>query len=446
MSTAIILCSRKHSSRVPGKCFIKYQEIYHIEHLVRRLIKSDIPLYLAVPAPEVNDYMFLMEKYPNKVFISTGFDSNPLGRIHACAKQNNIDTIIRVTHDKIFVSDVLLNSLLDVFKRKSLDYLYSSDFIPGTGFEIMSFDVIEKAAQRYGGKNIEHISYAIKATTENKLNYEMMLDCDLRLLVDYPEDVQMMDLLFTSLGPDCSIDDVFSFYEEHPWIKNINKLPDVTIYTCAYNAEKWIEEAMGSVAMQENFKNYEYLIIDDASQDKTILHASKFCQTYKNTKYYKNISNVGLSSSSNRALNLAKGEYIIRLDADDYFTNKTAVSDLVNEIDSRSLDAVYPNCYAGVGRKNIQLGKENHHAGGTIYRTSALNHIKFTDKLRNYEGLDLWVRAKEQVRIGYLNKPTFVYRQTPSSMSKTNIKEREKIKNKILGGTSESGETQVRSS
>jgi spore coat polysaccharide biosynthesis protein SpsF (cytidylyltransferase family) len=117
MSTAIILCSRTHSSRVPGKCFIKYQDIPHIEHLIRRLIKSDIPLYLAIPESEINAYMFLMEKYPNKVFISTGFDNNPLGRIHACAKQNNIDTIVRITHDKIFVCDKLLNSLVDEFKR-----------------------------------------------------------------------------------------------------------------------------------------------------------------------------------------------------------------------------------------------------------------------------------------------------------------------------------------
>lgn len=432
MSTAIILCSRAKSSRVPNKCFLKYADVTHIEHLVKRLIPSEIPIYIATPSGETYNYMFLLDRYPKKVFLSEGFDKDPLARIHAVAKQNNIDTIVRVTHDKMFVDPTLVNHFVGKFKEKNLDYLYSSDFIPGTGFEVISFKVIEEATKKF--KNIEHISYAVKALTDNKLNLEIGFASDVRLLVDYPEDVQLMDILFSSLGADCTLPQVLEYINENPWLRSVNRLPDVTVYTCAYNAEKWITEAMGSVALQENFKNYEYILIDDYSKDKTLYHIGKFCQTYKNAKFFKNVQNIGLASSSNRALKLARGKYIIRLDADDYFSSRTSVADLITEIESRDLDVVYPSCYVGVARKSVQKGDENHHCGGTLYKTAALNHVKFTDRLRNFEGLDVFVRAKDQLKIGYLNKPTFVYRQHPNSMSKTNLKEREETKRQILDG------------
>lgn len=431
--TAIILCSRAGSSRVPGKCFTKYNGITQIEHLIKRLINTNLPIYVAVPATDVSLYMFLMDKYPKRVFVSSGFDDNPLARTYAVAKQNNIDTILRLTHDKIFVDTDLIDIFLDEFKIKNLSYIYSSNFIPGTGFEIISFDAIKKAVEKFPKQKVEHISYAVKAVTTNSLNYEMpRLDFDLRLLIDYQEDVKLMDIIFSTLGSDCTLKDVIELVENNLWLTRVNKLPKVTIYTCAYNAEKWIDECMGSVSMQDGFKNYEYILIDDYSTDKTVFKMGKFSQNYKNVKFYKNFVNSGLSTSSNRALKLAKGEYIIRLDADDYFSSRTSINELIDHIESNKLDIVYPDCYAGVGQKRIQKGSEKNHVGGAIYKTSALNHIKFTDRLRNHDSLDTFLRAKDQLKIGYLEKPLFVYRQTPGSMSRTNLVERDKVKDMLL--------------
>lgn len=435
MNTAIVICSRLKSSRVPGKCMVRYNGIPQIEHLIRRLLPSDLPIYIAVPENEVNAYMFLMDRYPKRVFISSGYPDNPLKRMHGVAKQNNIDTIVRVTHDKIFVDSGVIKLFLDTFENEKADYVYSSDLIAGTGFEVISYKALNKAVEKFKDKNIEHISYAIKNVTSKCFNYQMNNDYpNLRLLIDYPEDVQFMDVVFSTLGDDCTLKNVIDFINENEWVTQINKLPLVTIYTCAYNAEKWITEAMGSVAMQDNFKDFEYIIIDDYSKDKTLYHISKFCNTFKNAKFYKNIQNIGLASSSNRALKLSRGKYIIRLDADDMFSSKNSIRDLVKEIEAKDLDAIYPDYYIGVGRKSVGAGNVHHHAGGALFRTSALNHLRFTDSLKGYEGLDLFVRAKEQLKIGYFKKPTFVYRQTPGSMSRSNLKERSKLKKKILSG------------
>lgn len=432
MSTGFVICSRLRSSRVPNKAFTMYEGKPQIEHLVDRLLQTDIPVFIAVPDAEVQHYAYLMHKYPKRVSICGGFPDDPLRRMYGVAKDNGLKKIIRVTHDKIFVDPCDVFAMLGQFNRRNLDYAYSSTFIPGTGFEIISFDALEKAAQQF--KKVEHISYAIKAITTNSENIAAgatLNDPMPRLLVDYPEDVQLMNLIFAALGPNCTQNEVMQFLEANAWAARINRQPKVTVYTCAYNARNWITQCMGSVAAQGNFSDIEYLLIDDHSSDDTALQMAKFASLYDNVQWERLTRNVGLASASNIALKKARGKYMIRIDADDYFSGRESIATLVEEAERHGLDAVYPHNYLGVARKQTQDGKENHHVGGTLFRTAALNHIRFTDGMRNYEGLDLYSRAREQLKIGYLAKPTFVYRQHPNSMSKTNLEERALTKKKI---------------
>ena len=135
----------------------------------------------------------------------------------------------------------------------------------------------------------------------------------------------------------------------------MNQLPLVTVYTCAYQADKWLEEAFGSVCSQDHFGEMEYLLIDDFSQDKTPHLMASLTSKYANTTWRRNSSNLGLASSSNRALSEAKGKYIIRLDADDYFTTTNAVMSLIAVMEASEADIVYPNNYYG-SFKRIQRG------------------------------------------------------------------------------------------
>ncbi len=403
-----------------------------MEHLIERLIKTDIPIFVAVPEGEGIHYAPLMDKYPKRVVITEGFNDDPLRRMWGVAKQHKLETVIRVTHDKIFIDEGVVFQCLGKFNQQKLDYLYSSKFIPGTGFEIISAKVLEQAANAF--KRVEHVSYAIKAITENKLDFSP--DCGwpidgVRLLVDYPEDVKLMRLLFSSLGPNCSLFEVVNFINENPWVKEINQLPEVSIYTCAYNAEKWITDAMGSAAMQRRFGNYEYILVDDHSSDRTYYLMAKFAHLYKNAQWHRNNKNCGLASSSNRALRMARGKYIIRLDADDYFSNNSAIEQMINVMEERNLDAVYPSHYVGVGRSAVLPGGESHHVGGSLFRTSAVNHVRFTEGLMHYEGLDFFARAQKQIKIGYSAHPAFVYRQHEGSMSKNNLEERAETKRQI---------------
>lgn len=433
MKTAFIVCSRADSTRLPNKPFRKLSGKPVLTHLCERLAKTNIPVILAIPPKEVDQYAKIATKEDGVSCIFLGDELDPLARMYAAARDQDIDHIIRVTHDKIFVDPELVLKALDQYLKNNLDYLYSSQFTDGSGFEIISFDALEKAAQRY--KNVEFISYAIRSVTTNSMAFEVPaeLQSDARLLIDYPDDIQLMHTIFSVKDDACSLKDVIDLCEENKWIKDINKLPELTLYTCVYNGEKYIERCMGSISRQKHFKDFEYIIVDDGSSDKTYYLASKFASLYPNVRIVKNEVNMGLASSSNVALKHARGEYIMRLDADDYFVHDTSAKDMVNTIKRRQLEAVYPNNYYGT-LGITQNGKDAHHVGGAIFSTRAINHIKFMDGLSGYEGLDFFQRAKDVLKIGYLAKATFFYSQRPDSMSKTNLEAREKIRQAIMSG------------
>lgn len=93
-----------------------------------------------------------------------------------------------------------------------------------------------------------------------------------------------------------------------------------TIIVPAYNVEKYIEECLISIVNQ-TFTQYECLIIDDGSTDKTGEIARNFCECYDNFLYLKK-ENGGLSDARNFGMNLAKGEYIVFIDSDDLISNQ----------------------------------------------------------------------------------------------------------------------------
>lgn len=445
IDTAIILCTRFDSSRIFQKPFQIVGNKMLIEHLCDRLAKTGLNIYLAVPTEQYSIYKQKLLYYlagKSNIYLLSGHKM-PLNRMRDVARYYKIQNIIRVCHDKIFVNHEIVKHAIDVYKEKQVDYLYSSGFIDGTGFEIISFKALNDACDQF--KNVEHVSYAVKSVTKNTHNLNAVKLYKnktygyhthfkmLRLLIDYPKDLELIRKLIDQLGNDATIYDVLKhiFYLNIKYIY-INQLPKVTVYTCAFNSQKHIKECIDSVLSQE-LDHFEYIVVDDYSIDDT----KDILNDYNGKlKVIYNKHNYGLASSSNIALENARGKYIIRLDADDYFSDKKSLHRIYKHILEKDCDVIYPNNYFGSEDK-IQWGNKCHHVGGAIFNKRAINSIKFTDSLRGYEGLDFFERSKDALKIGYLNDPIFFYRQTSNSLSKTNLKRRklirEMIKEKKLG-------------
>ncbi len=88
----------------------------------------------------------------------------------------------------------------------------------------------------------------------------------------------------------------------------------VSIVMPSYNTASYIAESIESVLAQ-TYKNFELLIIDDASSDNTDAVVASFSDV--RIKYIKNKKNFGAAESRNKALREAKGVWIAFLDSDD---------------------------------------------------------------------------------------------------------------------------------
>ena len=89
----------------------------------------------------------------------------------------------------------------------------------------------------------------------------------------------------------------------------------VTILLPAYNAALYLRDSLDSI-MRQAFKDFDVLLIDDGSMDDTSKIAIEYSNIDRRIKYYKNEKNIGLIKTLNKGLSLAKGEYIVRMDAD----------------------------------------------------------------------------------------------------------------------------------
>lgn len=417
INTAVVLCTRSQSTRIKEKCFYKFKNKSMIEHLLDRL--KSFTVFVAYPNEDIGKYEHLSDLYPNIKLYSGNND--PLKRMADVVKKYELKTVIRICHDKIFVDEKLINIALDAFEKEEVEYLYSNKFTDGSGFEIISGIKIIEASNLY--KSCEHISYAVRDITDNICNFEVpeKYKSGHRLLVDYPEDLALMHQLDMSLA----LPEIISFLSSAEKISKINRLPKLTIYTCVYNGRKYIAECVRSILRQKSFGDFEYIIIDDASTDDTVDIIKKTVGgSFLNVKIIQNKNNIGLSASSNIAIDHAKGKYVLRVDADDYFQYQDAAITIHNYIMKKGYDAVYCG-------NQLQRPEEKHHVGGAIFDKRELNFIRFSDKLRGLEGYDLFLRAKDKIKIGYFYKPLWFYRQHPQSMSKTNLEERELLKKEI---------------
>ena len=90
--------------------------------------------------------------------------------------------------------------------------------------------------------------------------------------------------------------------------------PDVSIIITNYNYSRYIARCVRSCLKQKNV-NVEVIVVDDKSTDNSADALSPFLD---DIRIIKNKKNLGVAASANKGIKAAKGQFIIRVDADDY--------------------------------------------------------------------------------------------------------------------------------
>mgnify|MGYP001352053031 CR=1 FL=1 len=224
----------------------------------------------------------------------------------------------------------------------------------------------------------------------------------------------------------------------------------VTVYIVNHNYENYLLQCYYSVLYQ-SYKNIELIIIDNNSSEpsKKLLNS---ISKINNTKVvYREKSD--LISACNVAIKMATGEFIVRLDADDYL-RKDAIELLVKASIKNNADLTYPE-YFEVSKNGDLLNRVKHinfdthvslpsfpaHGACTLFRLSSLKDIGgYDEQFDRQDGYYMWINFLiKKYKIININEPLFFYRIHDTSLS-SNLSSlyrvRSSISNKILKNSS----------
>ena len=195
---------------------------------------------------------------------------------------------------------------------------------------------------------------------------------------------------------------------------NKKNVPDISVIVCCFNHEKWIERCLRSLLLQEHIKSkdYEIIVINDFSKDNSLKVINNF--KYDNLKLYNNKSNMGLPMSINKAVKIAKGRYVVRVDSDDYVSRNFLYLCRVFLNLNREFQAVAVDYYKVKDSEEL-IEKvncfEEEIACGLMFRKECLFEVGlYNNKFKMREGHDLRKRFEEKFSIGHLNIPLYKYR------------------------------------
>lgn len=143
----------------------------------------------------------------------------------------------------------------------------------------------------------------------------------------------------------------------------------ISVITVCYNAEKTIEETIKSVVNQ-TYKNIEYIIVDGASTDGTMSIIEKYKD---NIEVLLSEPDEGIYDAMNKGIEMASGEYIGFLNADDWY-QKNAIENVVNIAQSTSNDVGVISGQINILRNNFIQRKTNHSNIEDIWKEMPLAH------------------------------------------------------------------------
>lgn len=214
-----------------------------------------------------------------------------------------------------------------------------------------------------------------------------------------------------------------------------SKRPAVTVLMSVYNGARFLNEAIESIRNQ-TFADFEFLIIDDGSDDATPEILSRHAADDRRIRVVSQ-ANRGLIASLNRGLEEARGELIARMDADDVSRPHRLEKEVnflqshgdialvgsaidVIDQDGRHLQIIpRPEDPGEIRHRMRELGCAVAHPTVVFRRSAALGAGGLRRAYRHAEDYDLWLRMIEKHDFVNLPDALLCYRRHEGSVSTT---------------------------
>jgi glycosyltransferase involved in cell wall biosynthesis len=214
--------------------------------------------------------------------------------------------------------------------------------------------------------------------------------------------------------------------------------PKISVLTCCYNAEDFVEEAIESI-LHQSYEDFEYVLVDDGSTDNTLSILKKYAARDRRIVLIETEhSGSGQTEASNVGLAQTKGEWIARLDADDvalpdrllqqlHFAQENNGVMLLGggciEIDKNGTvikKHSYPQGHDAL-MKRLENGEAFFPHSSVFFNRSKIVELGgYNRKFIRSLDADLYLRVGEIAPIGCLQIPVVKLRKHSQTLSKTN--------------------------
>ena len=212
-----------------------------------------------------------------------------------------------------------------------------------------------------------------------------------------------------------------------------NTYPLISIVIPLYNKGKFVKRGLDSVQKQ-SYTNWEVIIVDDGSTDNSFDYVKPYLLDKRFKYFYKD--NGGVSSARNYGVEKANGEYIVFLDADDYFIN-TCLENLNDTRLRYSTMAVVSNfatedrikgilrpssvkLFPGVLRNNFRswfVDGVIPRTGAAMFHKSILQRFPYKEYLSRFEDAEELFNIMRETVFAYTPHIAMVYTQDVKGLS-----------------------------
>lgn len=220
--------------------------------------------------------------------------------------------------------------------------------------------------------------------------------------------------------------------------------PLVTVICLCYNHGAYVVESLNSV-INQFYSPIQLIIIDDFSTDNSKAIIEDWLKQHSSIEFISNDTNLGNTKSFNKALKLAKGEYVIDLAADDALLPHcvmTQISAFQNStfknvgvvygnaeliLENGSFDSYYfavntqkkvvKKRITGDIYKNVLSDFHSMCSVSAMIKKSVFDHLEGYDESLAYEDLDFWIRASRIYEFDFIDEPIMQKRIVSNSLA-----------------------------
>jgi glycosyltransferase involved in cell wall biosynthesis len=228
--------------------------------------------------------------------------------------------------------------------------------------------------------------------------------------------------------------------------------PKISVVMPVFNGEIYMEKSIDSVLAQ-TFTDFEFIIVDDGSKDKTPEILERYALRDDRVRIYSNQKNLGIVDSLNAGLERASALYVARMDADDVCRRSrlAAQYEFLENNPDYVLVGTQANLIDGAGAvkgetqlplQDADIRNELFYGRNVLFHSTIMFRNDHQDLYRKYaypaEDYDLWLRLLRKGKAHILNERLMDYRLNPGGISFLNavrqVELTQKIRNKVLLG------------